>query len=132
MEKKKTEGKWLVLSRHFAMSGGIFDYGEGQIEEFFDCFDDAVKFAEKKIVELITFGHVDPYVWVLRCERTYVGLEGGKPAFVHTNYPNDLFVDHIKNHLNRMPVSPSPKVMCKICNKTIDEIIEADSNGKEN
>ena len=89
MEKKKTEGKWLVLSRHFAMHGGIFDYGEGQIEEFFNCFDDAVKFAEKKIKELIAWGHVDPHVWVLRCERTYVKVKGGEPAYVYSEYNKD-------------------------------------------
>jgi len=32
-----------------------------------------------------------------------------------------LFVEHIEEHLNEMGLSEE-SVMCKICNKTIDEI----------
>lgn len=35
----------------------------------------------------------------------------------------EVFVEHIKNHLSK-----DQKVICKICNKTIDEIYEEATN----
>lgn len=66
----------MILARHFAMPGGIHDYGIADIKEFFDTFDEACKYAEK----LLRSTHkdvIDPKIWVLKCERTYqVAKEG--------------------------------------------------------
>jgi len=76
MLKVSVKPQWMVLVRHFGMSGGLFDYGEASIEEFFDSFEDACKHAEE-LFEDINEGLVDPMVWVLRCERTYQKSEEG-------------------------------------------------------
>jgi len=80
MEKNEVAVQWMVLSRHFGMPGGLFDYGEATIEEFFDSFEDAVKYAENLFLTTHE-GLVDPRVWVLKCERTYVRSKEG-PAYV--------------------------------------------------
>ena len=66
----KVEPQWMVLARHFAMSGGLFDYGTADIKEFFDSFKEADDYA-KKLFDETKDSVVMPYIWVLRCERTY-------------------------------------------------------------
>jgi len=61
--------QWMVLTRHSGSIGGLIDYGYGFIEDFFDTFKEADAYAQLKIEEMA--GKHDPYVWVLRCERTY-------------------------------------------------------------
>ena len=69
-ETVKVEPQWMVLTRHFAMPGGLLDYGEASIEEFFDSFEEADAYA-KKLFEDTNERLVMPFIWVLRCERTY-------------------------------------------------------------
>jgi len=40
------------------------------------------------------------------------------------------FMNHIEDHLNGMKELQYKKVMCKICNKTIDEIYDEKGDGK--
>ena len=81
MIEKKVEPQWMVLARHFGMSGGIIDYGEATIEEFFDTLQDADEYA-KSLFENTADGLVDPRVWVLKCERTYVHATEGSAVIV--------------------------------------------------
>jgi len=74
MKTVKVKPQWMVLSRHFFMPGGLLDYGEATIEEFFDSFEEADKYAKKKY-ESMKKVFIHPIVWVLRCEKTY--REGG-------------------------------------------------------
>jgi hypothetical protein len=70
MLKTKVKSQWMVIARHFGMPGGLFDYGEASIEDFFDNFDDACKYAEK-LLKSTEEDLVEPMIWVLKCERTY-------------------------------------------------------------
>jgi len=70
MIHKKVKPQWMVLARHFGMPGGLLDYGEASIEEFFDTFNDACTYAED-LLESTEEGLVEPMIWVLKCERTY-------------------------------------------------------------
>jgi len=74
MDKIKIDGQWMVLARHFAMPGGVLDYGVADIKEFFNTFEKADKYA-KKLFDVTHKDLVYPMVWVLKCERTY--QEGG-------------------------------------------------------
>jgi len=65
----------MVISRHFGMEGGLFDYGIANIEGFFDNFDDACKYAEEQLKKATDF--IEPMVWVLKCERTYQKAKEG-------------------------------------------------------
>jgi len=73
--KKEVKPQWMVLYRHFGMPGGIFDYGEAEILEFFDNREDAYKYAEEVLKECKD--EVEPMVWVLQCERTYQKAKEG-------------------------------------------------------
>jgi len=81
MEKKLTRGKeikvktqYMVLARHYGMTGGVWDYGTADIKEFFDDYKEADTYAQK----LFNATHknlIMPFVWVLECKKTY--QEGG-------------------------------------------------------
>ena len=76
MIENKVEPQWMVAARHFGMPGGVLDYGEATIKEFFNSFDEADAYA-KGLFEDTQDGLVDPRVWVLKCERTYVRAKEG-------------------------------------------------------
>ena len=67
---KKTKPQWMVLARHLGMPGGLWDYGVGDIKEFYDTIEEANEYAEKLLRET-NDGLIEPMVWVLKCERTY-------------------------------------------------------------
>ena len=62
--------QWMVLARHFGMPGGVLDYGEASIKNFFDNRKDAEEYAEKLLRETHE-GLIEPMIWVLKCEKTY-------------------------------------------------------------
>jgi len=74
--EQEVKPQWMVLSRHFGSPGGIWDYGEGMILDFFDSFEKADKFAKEYFVG---WEHdlVEPRVWVLCCDKTYVRAKEG-------------------------------------------------------
>jgi len=76
MLENKVEPQWMVLARHFGMPGGLLDYGEASIKEFFDTLQEADDYA-KSLFENTQDGLVDARVWVLKCERTYVQAKEG-------------------------------------------------------
>lgn len=85
MEKRKVPGSWMVISRDFGMSGGLFGYGVADINEFFTTEKKAIKYAEELIQQHIKSGLYDPHVWVLRCERTYQKVKG-ESAYAYSKY----------------------------------------------
>ena len=70
MKIKKVKPEWMVLARHFGMDGGIFDYGTADIKGFFGSFEEADIFA-KELFERTQKYLLMPFVWVLKCEKTY-------------------------------------------------------------
>lgn len=67
---KKLPPTWMVAYRHFAMPGGVFNYGVAEIYDFYRSFEEADKNAKKVFHNLR--GKPDLHVWVLRCEKTYL------------------------------------------------------------
>jgi len=70
MEEKEVAPKWMVLARHLLMAGGVVDYGVAEIKDIFDSFDEADEYASA-LFERTNEGLQLPYVWVLKCEKTY-------------------------------------------------------------
>jgi hypothetical protein len=79
--KQEVKPQWMVLARHFGMPGGVLDYGSADIKEFFDTFDKADRYARNLFIETET-DLVDPRVWVLLCEKTYVRAKEGLASLV--------------------------------------------------
>ena len=76
MIENKVKPQWMVLARHFGMPGGLFDYGEASIKEFFDTLDEANKYAEE-LLKSTEKELIEPMIWVLKCERTYQRTKEG-------------------------------------------------------
>ena len=79
--ENKVKPQWMVMCRHFGNEGGVWDYGVGNILEFFDSFEDADRYAKKYFTDWED-GLVDPRVWVLRCDKTYVRAKEGLACVV--------------------------------------------------
>jgi len=62
--------QWMVLSRHIRVTGGVMDYGYAYIEEFFDTKKDADAYAQEAMNKIKDNSY--PFVWVLKCETTYI------------------------------------------------------------
>ena len=88
MENKEVKGAWLVISRDFGMSGGLFDLGVANMDDFFENEKDAIVFAEKLLFQHISEGRYDPHVWVLRCERTYI-KNNGEGGYCYSKYKKE-------------------------------------------
>jgi len=84
MLENKVKPQWMVLARHFGMQGGILDHGSADIKEFFNSFAEADEYARDLFVNTEN-GLVDPYVWVLKCEKTYVRAKEGLACVVSQN-----------------------------------------------
>jgi|GEM_PF-2770731 len=67
--EKITQPKWMVLLRHFGMSGGIINYGTAKIIDFYETFEEADEEAREEFKNISEAPF--PYVWILKCERTY-------------------------------------------------------------
>ena len=81
MIENKVKPQWMVLARHFGMPGGVMDYGEASIKEFFDDYDKACEYGEELFINTQE-GLVEPRVWVLRCEKTFVRAKEGIAVIV--------------------------------------------------
>ena len=81
MLSNEVKPQWMVLFRHFGMEGGVLDFGVGHILGFYDSFKEADDFA-KWYFEDRQEGLVDPRVWVMRCEKTYVKAKEGNACIV--------------------------------------------------
>lgn len=86
--ENKVPYSWMVLARHFGMPGGVLDYGISDIKEFFDSFEKADTFAKELFINTQD-GLVDPRVWVLRCEKTYVRAKEGLACVISEKSCND-------------------------------------------
>lgn len=71
----------MVMCRHFGNEGGIWDYGVGNILEFFNSFEKADKYAKKYFIGFEK-DLVDLRVWVLRCDKTYVRAKEGLACII--------------------------------------------------
>lgn len=66
---KECDITYMVLYRHFMMSGGVFTYGSAEIDNYYDTFKKADK-AAKAIYKKLE-GSPDLHVWIVRCIKTY-------------------------------------------------------------
>ena len=85
MNKHKVDGSWMVISRHYMMPGCLFNNGVADIDEFFENEEDAYKYARERLKSMVNSDYVDPHVWVLRCERTYIKSKEGL-GYVYSEY----------------------------------------------
>ena len=77
----KVKPRWMVLARHFGMNGGVLDYGIADIKEFFDSFEDADKYAKELFINTQE-NLIEPRVWILRCDKTYVRAKEGLASII--------------------------------------------------
>ena len=69
MKQVKVDPMWMVLLKHYSMHGGLFHYGEAEIIDICDSFEEAVEKAKKVYKQYED--DPNPFVWVMKCILTY-------------------------------------------------------------